>query len=404
MILVPLPPKSCRLKEPLSFSIYNARGHLLVHKGTVIESDEDRRQLLSHGCFVDRVEFVLQERAFAEKLGGMLRRNASLKELAEIQPDLDVTSPSLTSLVPTDPISAWQILESQVAQVLRSDFSESWLQRFHQLLLDFQAMSERDPDACLFLSIQSLRDPVHRYALVHSLQVALICDLLARQGLDWSDDVRRSLVAAALTMNISIMGLQNKMALQSHPPTPEQRAALQQHPHQSMLMLRSYGVDDELCLQAVALHHKTSAGALQDRSWPEKLARVIQRADVFAARMSPRAGRRGLSATAAAQAIYTDEQKNPDEAGAAILKAVGLYPPGSFVRLKNGEVAVVIKRGKMANEPVVVSVVSRDGMPIGTPVLRDTRNHMYATSGGVPAHEVKVLINPLQILKMRSLC
>lgn len=401
MILVPLPLVAFRLNEPLPYSLYNSSGHLLLSQGTVIESAEQRQQLMNRGCFVDRMQLALHQRAFAEKLGGMLRRNASIKELAEVKPDESVRPPPPPS-APADPISIWQGLEIQMAQLLGPDLSEGWLERFHKLVSDLFLMNERDPDGFLFLSIQSLKEPVHRYALVHSLQVALVCDLVARQRPDWSENVRQSLVSAALTMNISIISLQNQMALQATPPRPEQRISLQQHPAQSVAILRAYGVDDHLWLNAVALHHNSPPGPLSVRPLDEQLARIIQRADVFAARMSPRLRRRSLSATAAAQAIYTDEQKNPDEAGAAILKAVGLYPPGCFVRLKNGEVAVVIKRGQMANEPMVVSVVGRDGMPLGTPVVRDTRSNVYATSGGVPAHEVKVLVNPLKMLKMRS--
>ena len=62
---------------------------------------------------------------------------------------------------------------------------------------------------------------------------------------------------------------------------------------------------------------------------------------------------------------------------------------------------MVIGRGRLANEPMVVSIVARDGMPLGVPGVRDTRSDVFATAGGIAFHEVKVLIKPLQMLKMR---
>ena len=44
-------------------------------------------------------------------------------------------------------------------------------------------------------------------------------------------------------------------------------------------------------------------------------------------------------------------------------KAVGFYPPGSYVRLVTGETALVVQRGARANAPWVISVVDKDGMP-----------------------------------------
>ena len=83
-----------------------------------------------------------------------------------------------------------------------------------------------------------------------------------------------------------------------------------------------------------------------------------------------------------------------------IIKAIGLYPPGCMVRLRNGEVAVVLQRGKRANEPVVVSVVNAAGDLIAVPTRRDTRMAATAVTGGVAAHEVKVRLDPARLLQM----
>ena len=116
--------------------------------------------------------------------------------------------------------------------------------------------------------------------------------------------------------------------------------------------------------------------------------------------MSPRKLRQALPATAAAKAAYLDENKQADEAGAAIIKALGIYPPGSYVRLASSEVAVVLRRGRRANEPRVASIVSRTGTPLGEPAVRDTRIKGHEITGGVAPHEVMVRINLERLIQL----
>jgi hypothetical protein len=88
-----------------------------------------------------------------------------------------------------------------------------------------------------------------------------------------------------------------------------------------------------------------------------------------------------LSALASRNA-YRDESEQPDECGAALIKVLGIYPPGTLVRLASREVAVVLRRGKRADQPQALAVLREDGMPHTTPRLRDTAfpDHKVAAS------------------------
>jgi hypothetical protein len=194
--------------------------------------------------------------------------------------------------------------------------------------------------------------------------------------------------------------LQNQLAAQEFPPTAAQRERIKEHPQVGAASMRAAGVTDELWLGAVAQHHSSPAGPLVNLPAAQQLARLIQRADIFAARLSPRGARSAMSATAAAKAAYLDEDQKPDEAGSAIIKATGLYPPGSLVRLRNGEVAVVLRRGQRANGPLVASIVNPLGGLIGQPAVRDTRLSIYEVTGGVTAPEIKVRINLELLVKL----
>lgn len=134
------------------------------------------------------------------------------------------------------------------------------------------------------------------------------------------------------------------------------------------------------------LHHDASAHAvpLAQLSPAQQAARLLLRVDVFTAKLSRRATRRPTTPVQAAREACLGANGMPDEIGAALLKAVGLYPPGSFVELASNEVGIVIGRGRRANLPVVAGLVSASGAPMGTPALRDTLDKRYAVNGGRP--------------------
>lgn len=93
------------------------------------------------------------------------------------------------------------------------------------------------------------------------------------------------------------------------------------------------------------------------------------------------------------QACYFDENRQIDEAGAALIKAVGIYQPGSFVRLATDEVAVVVKRGVNTSTPRVAVLINRSGMPTLEPIVRETSSRDHRIVASVAQRDVKVQIN-----------
>ena len=96
------------------------------------------------------------------------------------------------------------------------------------------------------------------------------------------------------------------------------------------------------------------------------------------------------------------EQRQQDEAGAALIKAVGLYPPGTFVRLVNGEEGIVVKRGTSATEPLVAALLGKSGNPLTEPVPRDTRLASQAVSQGLAPHELRLRLSVEKLLRLSA--
>ena len=203
-------------------------------------------------------------------------------------------------------------------------------------------------------------------------------------------------------MNLGMTALQDQLTRQAEVLSPVQRRAIDTHAQKSVDMLTDMGVTDPDWLEAVREHHTQTPGPLQSRTTGQQLARLIQRADMFAARLAPRAGRAPVAPAAAMQACYFDENRQVDETGAALIKAVGIYQPGSFVRLATDEVAVVVKRGQNTSTPRVAVLVNRSGMPTLEPTIRETSTRDFRIVASVPHREVKVQINLERLLPLTA--
>ena len=64
----------------------------------------------------------------------------------------------------------------------------------------------------------------------------------------------------------------------------------------------------------------------------------------------------------------------------------------------HGESGSVVRRGAKANEPKVMVLTGRHGMPLGEPVLRDTSDPTWAIQEGLPPGEVKVVVNVARLI------
>ena len=155
-------------------------------------------------------------------------------------------------------------------------------------------------------------------------------------------------------------------------------------------------------MMALALDQMADGGNGKSLAYPERLARLLMRIDQFAARLSPRIARRAQAGAQAARAIFLDEKRQQDEAGAALIKAVGLYPPGTFVRLANGEEGMVVKRGTSATEPLVAALLGKSGNPLTEPVPRDTRLPSQAVAQGLAPHELRLRLSIEKLLRLAA--
>ena len=400
MHLVTVSIDSLTLGQPLPFSLRDAKGTLLAQKGYVIYTRRELESIVGKGfsLFVDVQDAEAHHRAYLNKLNNSVIEDQPLGRIASIK--ISQNHQDSQRGTTTDGQPDWLDIQVQANTLLRDTSAPSFLARLDRLLQQLQQHSQHNPNGALFALFHLTASEIKLYSATHAMLVSVMCGLAAREVLNWSADLERAVCRAALTMNIGMTDLQDRLALQIAPPTPEQRKHIDLHATRSVQLLQEIGVTEPIWLEAIHHHHQVPPGALASKSEGLRAARLIQRADMFAARLAPRASRVPTSPAAAMQASYFDENRQVDEAGAALIKAVGIYSPGSFVRLNTNEVAIVVQRGINTTTPKVAILINRDGIPMAEPLVRDTASREYRIVASVPHRDVKVQINLQRLLPL----
>lgn len=402
--LIAFSSEHLRLDEPLPFGVRDAAGRLLLGAGATITSADKLQELAAQPLFADEVESTEWRRKLAEVVGSMVRGNAALKTIADARPP---APGARTAVLPTAVPEQCEEISSLLRQALRQAPRDALpdaefvtrLRLVHERALQ---LAQSHTDAALYHLIHAAGQHTDNYSSQHALLVMLVCEQAA-SALRWSPEAVCSLGRAALSMNVAMAALQDQLAGSELPPTLLMREKIRDHAAHGARLLRGAGVDDELWCEVVRLHHDASDAhlPLHELSEPQRLARLLRRADIFTAKISRRRTRMAMSPVQAAREACLGANGVPDEIGGALLRATGLYPPGSFVELVNGERGIVVARGRRANLPYVASLVAPSGMPLGEPALRDTIEARFAVRAALPSAQVKVRPDHRRILALR---
>lgn len=402
MHLVPINIETIRIGSPLPFPLMDKDGVLLARKSYVIPSRRDLEEFSQRGggLFINVADSEALHRAYVEQLYELVRDDKSLGEIADTKLSGDAL---IERQAAQDDRMDWLDLQAISNALLRDTQPASFRSRLDRLLRQLQRHSRRNPDGTLFALIYLSAAELRMYSATHAMLVSVMCMMAAKEVLNWSNEDQQLVGAAALTMNVSMTVLQDRLTTQVEPPSMAQRAEIDQHAEHTVALMKKMGITDPDWLQAIQQHHTAPPGPLAPRSRGERLARLIRRADMFAARLAPRASRMPISPAAAMQACYFDENQAIDETGAAIIKAVGIYQPGSFVRLATNEVAVVIQRGLNTTTPKVAVLLNRSGVPTIEPTIRDTTVRDHRIVASVAHKDVKVQLNLERLLPLTAL-
>lgn len=316
--LLRVPPGILVVGKPLPWPVYNEQGDVLLMQGYVIQNEGQLEKLYKLGMFYPH---------HAEDTG--------------------------------------EKVEDPVNELWRNPFTDyrallKGLERTHQ------AIARKDPEAGRKLLGLARRmeqlcrqapDPtlalVHLYstepsATEQSLFHAIVCHFTAVEA-DIDAEHRITLMAAALTANLALIPILDRLNASSHELSDQQRSIIRRHPALAAEALQKAGVDDPVLLTIIRQHHERSDGSgypdgLEgDQILPE--ASILALSEHYVALITRRGYRDRRGITQARKLIADAAQYSTrPRLFQALLNALTPYPPGALVRLANNEIAVVTHR------------------------------------------------------------
>jgi len=366
--LHPLQEGELKIGLKLPWTIYSASGQLLMKEGAVIDNQRKLDNLLLNG--------------HREKVG------KPGKDEVDQGPPPDEPQP-VKFAENTNPFAELDELGYQL-KTLFNRIDEQRVKpgeverKFYEMATQIQGLVLLNSDAVLG-AVHLNRQ--HEYIIQHPLHVTVMAALIGKT-LKIPQKVQLSMLAASLTQNIGMNSYQMRLHAQADPLDKEQRKRVDQHPLVGVKMLSEAGVTDKLWLQIVFQHHEKANGT----GYPKKLkgnqiraeARIVALGDVYSALVSGRPHRPGLSAQQSLRSIFLERGQQFDEKLSRVfLNELGLYPPGACVKLRNGEVGVVVKRTSDSRTPRVTSVMDEHGQLFMRMQERDTSDPKYALVSNV---------------------
>lgn len=331
--------------EPLPLDIYDKEQVLLLASGNVVESARQLQLLVERGGLVllkevtDPYQVVL---------------HASRVRLPEV----------------------WSTTRQRVTQLLGSVAEPQLENRMQAALPLVQTLIERDPDLAIFQVIRQGAAGQGAYGSWQAMQSSALAMMLANR-LGWMGGMIDLAAKCALTMNLSILESMSPVFLQS-----EQK----NHPTRSREILQNAGITDPDWLEAVERHHERPDGSGYPRGVTEvnEASQLVQCVEVFVEGLGRAAGHSAVTATGLLRKMYLEAPKSTFVA--ALIKELGVYPPGSIVRLNNGEIGMVVQRGATTTAPWV-AVLDADWSVPREPQIRNTASANYAVIGVLPPRD-----------------
>ena len=333
--------------QQLIWPVYDSNNAVLVKPGFIMKSEQQIERLVLQGAFAKKEDL------------------ANAKQVP----------PTTIEFKDISPFKLLEDVSSQLAVTLAGiEVSKGFTKEILALVDGVQRACHRDPHAAL-ASLFVLEG--NSYPIKHSIDVAVLVEIIAKKK-GFSIEERRAILAAALTMNIAMIELQEVLYRQEQALTEEQQRAVQNHSKQGVALLKQANVKNSLWLMCVLTHHEKVSG----RGYPNKLvadqypegSQLIALADQYCARMSPRAYRDPLLHKNALRDIFLDKGETvTDDIAGLFIKELGFYPPGMIVQLANSEIAVVTKRGDKPDSPIVHACTKPQQDNYDSPMLRNTK-------------------------------
>lgn len=361
-----------QLGEPLPYSVYDKTGTLLLRAGFRINLPRHLEALVEKGLYCRADEAAARGAARAAGRSPIVASR-------ELQVDAEAANTFLT--LDTAKLRLQRLFEHYRMGRNLDDFRS----RVEDIALTVQEACTHDTDAAL---ANLHLDYDNSYAVVHHMQAALLCELIGKST-GVKEESRLTLIKAALTHDIGLIDIQDMLDRQTTPLVSEQKDRIASHPLDSARILSELGITDPVWLDAVRHHHERLDGS----GYPDHIAedavriptRILAIADIYSAMVRDRPYRKAMVSKEAMRNLLLEQGNKTDQRLIQMMiKEIGVFPPGAIVKLVNGEIGVVKLRQENSAFPIVYSFCRPGGMPMLSPVRRETIKSEFNIDGIVP--------------------
>ncbi len=330
----------------IPWNIFNEEGRLLLKANEPITSELQAYRLATQGLYFE-TSLNSHEQGTAEREPASVLRilNLASKLLQKTLPDLE-----------------------------REGDGEAKVTAIAELVLEALKLNADVAVACILMNQEDTP-----YSYRHMVDTAVLAGMLG-QIMKLAHEELLIIVSAALTMNIAMLEYQDKLNLKRGGLTEEGRTLIHRHPQKAVEILQNAGVKNEKWLSYVLSHHECEDGsgypAGKKGDEIPNHAKLIALADRYSARLMNKY-RPAMLPNVAIRDILAGKEFSP-KLTAYLVKAIGLYPSGDAVRLKNSQTGIVVKKNATPTGVTVRVTIGINGMPHNEVTVRDTDQKEFA--------------------------
>lgn len=194
------------------------------------------------------------------------------------------------------------------------------------------------------------------YTIGHSVRVAALGVLVAR-SLGWSVELQNEIATAGLLHDLGKGKVPDEILFKPGRLSADERKIMETHSALGARVLLNNGETNSIVLSAAWGHHLREDGGGYPKmpSWfvRSSAAALIHVCDVFEALTAVRPYKSSMSPRKAYEIMIKDEGAFQPRILAALIRTLGLYPPGSEVILSDGRQAVVVSQGTSPELPFI---------------------------------------------------
>ena len=415
--LEPISPSLLKVGESLPYDLYNAKGKFISAKDYIFKNEMEI-SMVTHAkpmriktdtyptseisppsqTIANQDDQVTSSNATVTEYGGETRSSNTTEygfKKSPLSGDNVESNSSETSVVAT----IGQLVDEfpPLYDAFYQD-TKNATKLLDGIVKNIFAILDKDIDAAIgVIHISEIQSQAE-----HCVFAAVLASIYART-IGYPDRFVKLVATSAICMNLGAIKLHHDLNSKATELSEGLLAEVRKHSEASVELMAKAGIRHPTINNAILHHHERPDGkgypkGLHSQEIPDE-ALIIGIVDTYLAMIGPRAYRKKVQPKEALKQVLFEGHKYDNDFYTTFIKAIGVYPAGTFHELSNGEVVVVAKRDPAhATKPQVCTITNEKGKSVNELVIRKLSAGKLAIkaphSGGRGLH-----LNPKDIWK-----